>query len=218
MDELTVPVELPTRAECIYLEEFRLGAIVVLAGRANAPVAIIATGNLADALSAARRSWPRDDLPSIAAVSWAPSVRLAQQVAALAVANDLRTAGQAEGRFCVDAPTAFAAIQDAAAWLSVKLVDHKTVLARARTGASAIGLQVGAAQDKGALRDFNLRYKQARLLAEKENRPFLTYSMARQRLEAALAVCAATGAAIDFKRIFEDMAHPRASEMDGGGR
>jgi hypothetical protein len=215
MDELAAPIPLPTRAEQIYLEKFGLGAVAVLAGRANAPVAIIATGNLQDALSAARRTWPREDPPTLVAASWAPSVRLAQQVVTLVVANDLRTVGQAQGRLAIDVSMAVAAIQNAAIRLGVKLADHQSVLARAR--ASAIGLQVGAAQDKGALHEFNRHYKQARQQAEKEGRAFPTYPMARQRLEAALAVCASTGRAIDFKKIFEDMVHTRASEADGGG-
>jgi hypothetical protein len=204
MDELAAPIPLPTRAEQIYLEKFGLGAVAVLAGQANAPVAIVATGNLQDALGAARRSWPRDDPPTLAAAQWALSVRAAQQVTTLALGNDLRTAGRADGRLAIDVPMAVAAIEHAAVRLSVKLVDHQTVLARARAGASAMGIQVAAAQASGALRGFNLRYKHARLLAEKENRPFPTYSIARAQLEAALAVCAATGAAIDFSKIFQD--------------
>lgn len=205
MDELTVAaLELPSSAERIYLEKFGLGAIAVFAGRANAPVAIIATGNLADALACARRSWPREDPPTLAAAQWTPSVRDAQRVVALVVANDLRTAGRAEGRLAIDVPIAVAAIQNAAVRLAIKLVDHPTVLARARAGASVMGLQVAAAQASGDLREFNRRYRDARIQAEKDNRPFPTYSIARAQLEAALAVCATTGAAIDFSKIFED--------------
>jgi hypothetical protein len=56
-----------------------------------------------------------------------------------------------------------------------------------------MGIQVAAAQASGSLKEFNLRYKHARQQAEKNGQRFPTYSMARARLEAALAVCASTG-------------------------
>ena len=71
MDSSTVvPVEMPPAES--FPGSLIFGAVAIFAGRANAPVAIVATGNLADALGAARRSWPRDDLPTLVVARWAP--------------------------------------------------------------------------------------------------------------------------------------------------
>jgi hypothetical protein len=200
---LAAPIAMPTSAERVYLKKFQLGALAVLAGRSGAPVSIVATADLMDGLSSARRAWPREDSPILAAALWAHCVRDAQRVATLVLGNDLRVVGRAEGRLCVDVPVAVAAIERAAVRLGVRLVAHQDVLARARAGAAAMSIQVAAAQANGSLRGFNLRYRNARIQAEKENRSFLTYNEARRRLEAQLALSAATGAAIDFAKIFE---------------
>ena len=97
-----------------------------------------------------------------------------------------------------------AALTAAAGRLRITLTDYRVGLARARAAGAAIGAKLDEVQASGDLREFNLRYKHARLLAAKENRRFPTYPIAKARLVAAVAACAASGAPIDFERIFEE--------------
>ena len=79
------------------------------------------------------------------------------------------------------------------------------VLARARAAGAAIGAKGGRSASIGDLREFNLRYRR-RAPPGREREPALSRPTrsARARLEAALAVCAASGAAVDFAKIFEE--------------
>ncbi|CEF48915.1 unnamed protein product [uncultured bacterium] len=67
-----------------------------------------------------------------------------------------------------------------------------------------MGGKLDKAQSNGALREFNDRYRSARLLAEKESRRFPGYAAAKARLEAQLAHAAASGRPIDFAKLFEE--------------
>jgi hypothetical protein len=71
------------------------------------------------------------------------------------------------------------------------LTEHAVVVERARTAVAELERRLEAAQQSGALRTFNVRYKEHRLDAQRRGEIFMPYVRARRRLVQALASVAA---------------------------
>jgi hypothetical protein len=201
------PLELPDFAARVYLSKFAVGVVYVISGPHGSPCLIGAGGaDLADALTAARRRWPHDHAPVLAAAWWCFDRRTAQQVAVLAMASDLCHA-QREGLcLAVTLVEATAGITAAAGRLRFRLTDHATVLARIRATGFALEGELTAAQEAGQLKTFNQEYAKRRRAAQAAGKRFPHYSIARARLRALLAAAADgrdDGGDI-LKRVFDD--------------
>ena len=85
------------------------------------------------------------------------------------------------------ATTAEIAIRTAADRLGVVLTDHVVVLARAAAAVGKLNSRLHAAQQSGALAEFNATYKRRRLEAQAAGKTFMPYAMARARLRKELA-------------------------------
>jgi hypothetical protein len=200
------PLELPDSAARVYLSKFAVGSLYVISGPHGSPCLIGSAGSdLADALTAARRTWPRDHAPVLAAAWWCFDRRTAQQVVTLAVGNDLRH-GHKEGP-CLDITLieATAGITAAADRLRFRLTEHATVLARIRATGVALEGKLTAAQEAGQLKAFNQEYAKRRRAAQAAGKRFPHYSIARARLRALLAAAADGRYSGDvLKKVFEN--------------
>jgi hypothetical protein len=133
------PLELPNAAARNYLSKFGIGCVYVISGPRGHPCLLGATGaDLDEALNAARKVWPRDHAPVLAAAWWCFDKRTAQQIANLAVASDLRYAEKEGPCLQVTLAEAREGIAAAAGRLRFRLTDHSAVLARARTATAAL--------------------------------------------------------------------------------
>lgn len=190
--EEVAPLELPDAAARTYLSKFNVGAVYVVSGPCGQPCLIGASGPELDvALAAARKAWPRDHAPVLAAVWWCFDRRTAQQIATLAQASDLRHVQKQGPCLLATLTEAMDGIAAAAARLKFRLTDHATVLSRVRTSTAVIDGKLTAAQDAGQLREFNKEYRRRRIAAQRAGKPFIDYDTARRRLAALLALVAA---------------------------
>jgi hypothetical protein len=186
------PLALPDSAARAYLSKFGVGCVYVICGWSGFSCLIGASGaDLADALAHARKFWPRDDAPVLAACWWCFDKRTAQQIVSLAVASDLRRAQKQGPCLSVTLAQASEGIAAAAARLQFRLTDHVTVLTRVRASTAVLDGKLTAAQDAGQLREFNKEYKRRRLAAQRAGKRFIEYDVARRRLAALLALVAA---------------------------
>jgi hypothetical protein len=185
-------IELPTRAVRDYLRAFDLGAIYLVAPRGDTPVGL----GVGKQLPGDRR---------VAACWWADSLSHAHDVADLVLGCDLRTAPRAGPMLAIAVPVACAAIAAAAARLSVRLVCHDVVVARASGLVTRLDDNLAAAQQTGGMRDFNREYQRRRMEAAARRLPFPSYNVALAKLRAALAGTRAGTAASEIMRaVFEE--------------
>lgn len=186
-------LELPDAAARTYLGKFGVGCVYVISGPIGYPCLLGASGaDLADVLAAARKIWPRDHTPVLAAAWWVFDKRTAQQIVTLTQASDLRHVQKERSCLAATLSQACDGIVAAAGRLKFRLSDHAAVLARARTGSLAIEDRLAAAQDAGQLRAFNKEFKRRRLMAQRAGeKRFMNYGAARRRLAALLAATAA---------------------------
>jgi hypothetical protein len=199
------PLALPGRDAAAYLKRFSVAALYVLAPTDGLPSQPGATTDLGDALARTRKIWPRELVPQLLAAWWVSGIHAGQSVLNLALACDLGDAKLERGCLPLPAPVVAAALAAAAQRLEVPLTNYQTGLARVKAARATLGGQLDKAQASGDMREFNVRYRSARLLAGKANRGFPSYPIARARLEAELAACAASGAPVDFAKIFEEV-------------
>ena len=197
-------LELPSRDAAAYLRRFNAAALFVVAPPTGVPSQPGAGVDLSDALARIRKIWPRESTPQPSAAWWVPGINAGQSVLNLALGNDLRGVKLERGRLPLPASVVAAALVEAAKRLGIPLTSYQVGLDRVREARATLSAKLDNVQTNGELKKFNTLYKQARLLAEKENRRFPNYSTARARLVAAVAACAASGAPIDFAKIFED--------------
>jgi hypothetical protein len=187
-----VSLELPGPAARTYLTKFGVGAVYIVCGSTGFSCLIGASGPELDvALAAARKAWPRDHAPVLAAVWWCFDKRTAQQIASLAVASDLRRAQKQGTCLSVTLTEAMEGITAAAARLQFRLTDHATVLTRVRNSTAVIDGKLTAAQSAGQLREFNKEYQRRRIAAQRAGKKFMDYGVARRRLATSLALVAA---------------------------
>jgi hypothetical protein len=150
------PAEISYRAVRDYLNAFHLAAVYVTAPQGETPVGIGAgTERPADAVAC----W------------WTDGIEGAEAVIEMVLGCDLRSAAREGDLVAVTVGTATAAIEAAAQRLSIRLLDHEFVLARA-TG-SVRGAE---------LKEFQRVYRQRRLAGA----AFPSYAAALRRLQAAL--------------------------------
>ena len=186
------PLELPDAAARQYLSKFGVGCVYVITGPHGFPCLIGACGaDLDEALKAARKTWPRDHAPVLAAACWCFDKRTAQQIANLAVASDLRYAKKEGPCLQVTLAEARDGIAAVAERLRFRLTDHYAVLARAGTATAMLDGRLTAAQEAGQLREFNKEYQKRRLAALLAGKKFIDYRTARSRLATLLALVAA---------------------------
>jgi len=88
-------------------------------------------------------------------------------------------------------------VSDAAQQLHIKIGPHATVVAKATESVAKLNDALDRAHDRGALRVFNRRYREARELAHAQGRSFPSYARVRARLMAELYRAAAAGGVSD---------------------
>jgi hypothetical protein len=200
---IPTPVTLPSRSEQRYLSTFGLGALAIFADATGSRVSIAAINDVGEALNAVRRAWPKDSQPVLTAAYWTNGLRLAQQVATLALGSDLHgTPRDDTGRIRINTATAIAAVRSAADRLQIQIVTHDLVLSRARAASGALGTALDAARDGGVLREFHRLYRRRRQAAQAAGLAFVSYGTARERLANALALAAANGDPVSFDHVF----------------
>jgi hypothetical protein len=120
-------------------------------------------------------------------------------------AGDLRLAPRQGDMLCVTVTQASAAIEAAAGRLSVRLVEHATVVARANASVGRLDAKIAAARSSGELQIFNREFRRRRMEAEARRQPFPTYNRALAKLRGALARAVAGTATADLVRaVFEE--------------
>jgi hypothetical protein len=82
-------------------------------------------------------------------------------------------------------------VQAAAAGLGMRLVEHAHAVQRAHDCVCRLDARLSHAQRGGDLQFFNREFRQRRLLAQAEGRPFMPYTAAKARLRKALLGVAA---------------------------
>jgi hypothetical protein len=83
------------------------------------------------------------------------------------------------------------AVAAAARDVGVGLTAHDDLLRRVQAATQRIANDVETARMAGRLKDFNREFKNRRLKAQSEGRPFMSYETAKRRLRGALATKAA---------------------------
>jgi hypothetical protein len=184
-----------------------LRAIFVMCPPSGSPCQPGAAVDLAEALTRARQTWPRDlDAPVLVYARLVDGIRPAQQVVNLAIACDLRDAKlDRSGRVSAQLDVVTAAITAAASRLSVGLTDFETAISRVRTASTKMTTRLDDVQADGDLRAFNKEFSRRRREAAACGRPFMNYTTARQRLTEVLAEMTSRGVAdsdLLFKRVF----------------
>jgi hypothetical protein len=91
----------------------------------------------------------------------------------------------------------------AARSLSVEIVDNATVVQRAKAAVGRIEAGMARAQRTGALSEFNRQYRQRRLEAAADGRPFMTYAQDRARLRQVLGRVAAGEPVAILREVFD---------------
>jgi hypothetical protein len=107
-------------------------------------------------------------MPRITILVWAAwcfDLHTAQQVATLAIANDLRLARKNGNRLAVTLREATAAITAAAARLKFRLTQHADILAHAKAAGAPLEGKLAELQNSGDLKVFNMAYARHRTAA-----------------------------------------------------
>jgi hypothetical protein len=100
---------------------------------------------------------------------------------------DLRCALRQDNLLAITVAQASLAIAAAAGRLSVRLVEHEVVLARATGSVGRLDGLMAAAMSNGELQAFNREFRRRRIEAAARRQPFPTYNLALAKLRAALA-------------------------------
>jgi hypothetical protein len=99
---------------------------------------------------------------------------------------------------------ASAAIDAAARRLSIRLVDHELVLARATGSVGRLDGKLGSALTNGALQDFNREYRRRRIAARGARFPPYNTALAKLRAAIAGSLAGTPLSAEVMKGVFED--------------
>jgi hypothetical protein len=92
----------------------------------------------------------------------------------------------------------------AARAVGVRAIEHSQAVQRAESLVDKLNARLRSAQQTGALRAFNVEYREKRLAAFREGKNFMSYSAARSRLKKALVESAASKASPGFiRKIFD---------------
>ena len=84
-------------------------------------------------------------------------------------------------------------VPGAAARLGLTVTAHDTVLRRVAEKTAALDKAIAKAIDAGTLRTFNRTYRERRLAAKRDGKPFMPYSQALAKLRAVIADSVARG-------------------------
>ena len=188
------PLQMPDKAAARYMSQFHIAALAVFCPLRGVPCQPVAADNLADAVTRARKLWPRElDAPILARAWWLSGIRPAQQVLNLALACDLRDAALTRGRLAVPLDAVAAALTAAAARLQMQLTDYAVGLSRVRAATGQLTDRLAEAQASGALKGFNQEYARRRRAAQAAGLKFMAYRQARSRLQAVLGHAAHRG-------------------------
>lgn len=192
------PLTLPDRVAARYFAQFHIAALAIFCPLLGMPCQPVATNDLAEALAAARKAWPRDLAgPILAQAWWVSGLRSGQQVLSLVLACDLRGHPLDHGRLGVPVAKLSEVITAAAARLQIGLTDYQVGLDRAGQATGALASHLAEAQASGALKIFNQEYARRRRAAQARGLPFPAYSEARRRLIGALGQAAHQGGELD---------------------
>jgi hypothetical protein len=85
------------------------------------------------------------------------------------------------------------AIVRAAGELAIPLTPHATTMTRATAALAKLEQRMAAAQDAGALSEFNAEFRRRRIAARARGERFMSYRRAQTRLQAVLEQAAAAG-------------------------
>jgi hypothetical protein len=111
---------------------------------------------------------------------------------------------EADARKIVEVAQRDGDVVGAAARLSIKLTAHETAAAKAREKVAQLEAALQAAQQDGLLKFFNSQYREFRLRAKAQGKPFMSYQQASRRLRAAVASIIAKGGVIE-RSLFTDV-------------
>lgn len=190
------PLQMPDKAAARYMSQFHIAALAVFCPLHGMPCQPVATDDLAEALAAVRKAWPKDiDPPTLARAWWVSGLRPAQQIVSLALACDLRGYSLDHGRLSAPVTKLAEAITAAARRLKIGLTDYQVGLTRVQGATTRLAQALDDAAADGALKFFNAEYRRRRQEAQQAGNYFMSYGVARARLQDALGKAVAGGGA-----------------------
>lgn len=188
------PLQMPDKAAARYMSQFHIAALAIFCPLRGLPCQPVATDNLAEAQAAVRKAWPKDvDPPTLARAWWVSGQRPAQQIVSLTLACDLRGYSLDHGRLSVPVTKLAEAITAAARRLKIGLTDYQVGLTRVQGATTRLAEALSDAMADGGLKFFNAEYRRRRQEAQQAGTYFMSYNVARARLQDALAKAAASG-------------------------